>query len=254
MSESAPRPVTRLDGLTVIVTGGARNLGQTYSTEMASRGARVVVADVVDPQPTVEVIRSDGGEAVGCTIDVTEPSSLDAMVHASMTAFGAIDALVNNAGYYRDSLEVGFESIPLEEWERSLSVNVIGTWNACVAVAPTMRAAGRGSIVNVSSETVFKGSADALHYVAAKAAVLGMTRSLATELGPHGIRVNALSPDFVPDPSAPQEEDATHVRTRPLGRRQTPEDLGGAVAFLCSADSAFLTGQTIRVNGGLSYS
>lgn len=244
----------QLSGRSIIVTGGAKGLGLTYSKALADEGARVTVADIVDPTPVVREIASAGGTAIGARIDVLDMASLETMVDAATTAFGEIDVLINNAGYFRAAMDGHFESVPIDELERCLDVNVKGTWQVTKAVLPVMKAQARGKIINVSSATFFKGSSTTgAHYLTSKAAIVGMTRAFAREFGAFGISVNTLVPDAIPDEGRLRERpDAVEriVQTRCFKRVQTPEDMVGTVVYLCGAGSDFVTGQSFHVNGG----
>lgn len=248
-----------LDGKTVIVTGAARGLGRTYAQWIAETGANVVAADLEDVGETVE--RLDAPDRVlGASLDVTDMSSVQAMVDVALERFGAVDVLVNNAALY-GSLKGGrAETIDEGEWDRCMAVNVKGTWNCCRAVIPTMRAAGGGSIVNVSSLAAVMGMPFSLHYSTSKAAVIGMTRALARELGRDWIRVNAVAPtavqtegtsEFFGDKAERQIESA--VKSQSLAKPLVPEDVAGTILYLASDASRFVTGQTIMVDGGTVF-
>jgi NAD(P)-dependent dehydrogenase (short-subunit alcohol dehydrogenase family) len=213
------------------------------------------VADLVQANDVVEEIRSTGQEAISIETDVSAASSVERLAEEVTARFGRIDILVNNAGHFRDAQRgVPFEEISEEEWERAFAVNVRGTWLTSKAVVPHMKAQRSGRIVNVSSQVVMRGTAGFLHYVAAKAAIIGLTRAMARELGDHGIGVNAIAPDWIPHDleyaADHPEVDERIVATRAFKRTMVPEDLVGTVLFLVGADSRFITGQTILVNGG----
>ncbi|HEX5512460.1 MAG TPA: SDR family oxidoreductase [Actinomycetales bacterium] len=237
----------------VVVTGGAVHLGHAFSTHLAAEGARVVVADVADTSMTVKHIREEGGEAHGVTVDLLDESSVTALARGAIETFGHVDAVVNNAGYFRAAFRGPVEDIPTEEWDRCFDVNVRGTWWVIRAFVDHFKARRYGKVVNVSSATAYKGVGNMAHYVSAKAAVAGLTRALAVELGPHGICINTLAPDAVLDPQ--MLDDRPEVLERVLGQRaikrpMTPDDLVGTVAYLCGPGSDFVTGQTFHVNGG----
>jgi 3-oxoacyl-[acyl-carrier protein] reductase len=245
--------VAELAGRVVIVTGGTVHLGRAYASGLAERGASVVVADLSGGENVAESIRADGGRAIGIDIDLRKPDSLEAMAERAYDEFGAVHALVNNAGYFRTMFRGPFDEIPESDWDACFEINVKGTWHAIRAVVPWMKKTGGGRIVNVSSATAYKGLGNVVHYAAAKAAITGLTRSLARELGFQGICVNAIAPDYVPDDnlhSRSPEARARAVEGRCLQRDQTADDLVGGVAYLVSEDSAFMTGQTLHVNGG----
>jgi NAD(P)-dependent dehydrogenase (short-subunit alcohol dehydrogenase family) len=240
-----------LAGKRVAVTGAARGLGRAFVLHLAASGARVVAADVlaVELDETCALARDAGGEAHALELDVTSPGAL---APAARDLLGGLDALVNNAAVVEGLARRPFDEIPDVEWDRVLEVNVKGVWLCTKVAVPLLREAGGGSIVNLASETAFTGSPGLAHYVASKAAVVGLTRVLARELGPSGIRVNAVAPGFIPTDAARTmtggaEYDATAT---PLGRVGTPDDLLGLLTFLVSDASAFVTGQAHLVNGG----
>jgi NAD(P)-dependent dehydrogenase (short-subunit alcohol dehydrogenase family) len=186
------------------------------------------------------------------TIDVSDPEQARGLAAAAGDLLGGLDALVNNAAVVEGLTRRPFDEIDDRDWDRVLEVNVKGTWLCAKATVPLMRAAGGGSIVNMASEVAFSGSPGLAHYVTSKAAVIGLTHVLARELGPSQIRVNALAPGFIPTEGSQTMTAAAEydVGPTPLGRLGTPADLLGAVAFLVSDESAFITGQTVLVDGG----
>lgn len=253
MTRQTSHEAAPLLGRVVVVTGGGIHLGAAYSRDLARRGAHVVVADLNDTSELVAELKDEGLTAIGSRIDVTDPTTLTAMVDDAVAAFGRIDGLVNNAGYFRNAFRGPVEDISDVEWTKCFDINVRGTWNAIKAVLPTFKAAGYGKIVNVSSATSFKGLPEMAHYVSSKAAVVGLTRGLAKELGEFNICVNTLAPDYVPDEAMDERRSAPKVRAvqaRCIQRNQTPDDLVGTVAYLCGPGSDFVTGQTLHVNGG----
>ncbi len=243
-----------LAGRTAIVTGGAKGIGRAIADGLARAGARIVIADLAGAQEAA----ASYPEGVGVTADVSNPDDIDAMVDAALEASGRIDILVNNAGIYTSLPMRPFEEIPLEEWRTVNEVNVIGTFLGCRAVVPHMRRGGGGRIVNITSGTIFRGVPFLLHYVSSKGAVLAMTRALARELGDDGVLVNSVAPSFTisdgvrENPAGVDFETLSNVSiaNRILKRDQFPEDLAAAAVFLCSPGSAFMTGQTIVVDGG----
>ncbi len=246
----------RLAGKVAMVTGAAQGIGQAYALALAKAGAKVSVSDVVEPVDTVRKIIDLGGQAVGAVADVTDQASLDAMVAATMRAYGRLDVLVNNAALFASLQMQAFSRIANEEWDRVMAVNVRGTWQCIKAAVPAMEKSGGGSIVNISSATVFKGSPMLAHYVASKGAIVALTRSLARELGPKGIRINAIAPGLVMSANVEQHDDwkknaAAIVAGRALKRESVPEDLSGTLLFLASDESGFMTGQTLVVDGGI---
>lgn len=232
----------------VIVTGAASGLGAVYCRELAAAGYTVVGADLARVEDVdLEV-----------TVDVTDRDAMERLAAAAVERFGRIDALVNNAAVYSSIVKKPFEEISDEEWDRVFDVNVKGVWLCSRAVAPVMRSQGSGKIVNVSSMTVPTAPPGFAHYVTSKTAIVGLTRALARELGPDGICVNTLTPDYIAfdrDYDNRQPEMAsTLAAQRILSREQTPADMIGALLFLVGPGSDFLTGQNIWVNGGRAFS
>ncbi len=243
-----------------IVTGGGRGIGQAYCLGFAAEGAKVVVADIISCDETVEQIKANGGDTIAVTANVTQMESLTAMAKAAIDQFGRIDILVNNAALYGDIGGMkAMSDISEEEWDRLMAINVKGVWNATKAVLPQMQAQNYGKIINISSSTILMGVPGILHYVTSKGAVWAMTRGMARELGPQGIRVNTLMPGFTMSQASKdllkksgaegmEQQIATQAA---LGREQKPEDLVGAVLYLASPASDFMTGQSINVDGGV---
>ena len=242
----------RLDSKVAIVTGGARNIGAVYARTLAAEGARVVIADVLDGAPAARAIEEAGGQAISVEADVAREDDTLRIAQTALDAFGRVDILVNNAAIYLSINRRPFYEISAEEWDRVTAVNIKGVFLCAKAVFPHMRDQGGGKIINISSNTVMAGTPDFLHYIASKSALVGMTRSMARELGTHGINVNAIAPGLVEHEgqTVPGEISASRVRARSIQRRQTPEDLTGALLYLASPDSDFVTGQTLVVDGG----
>ena len=249
----------RLKDKVAIITGAGHGIGRAFSLGLAEEGAKVVAADIDAPeaQETARLVREKGGQAVSFTVDVSLESSTLQMAREAAQYFGGIDILINNAAIFSTVPimgKSGFLTIPLEEWDRLMAVNVKGAFLCVRAVFPFMKAQGKGKIINISSGTAFKGTPNFCHYVSSKAALIGLTRSLARELGDSNIAINAIAPgvtlsDTTPgkQPSAEREE---ALKRRCFKRVETPEDLVGTAVFLASSDSDFITGQTIIVDGG----
>ncbi|HZV96335.1 MAG TPA: glucose 1-dehydrogenase [Candidatus Nitrosocosmicus sp.] len=252
-------PLMRLEGKVAVITGGAAGIGFAYAKRFLAEGARVVVADIADPRPAVDKLDT-GGRALAVSTDVSDAASVRAMVAATLARFGRIDVLVNNAAVFATLKPQRFDEIPEAEWDRVMAVNVKGVWNCARAVAPAMRAQGGGRIVNVASAIVAKGTALLLHYVTSKGAVVAMTRALARELGPDRITVNAVAPGLILSDTVQANPDLTGfqgaaiMQARSLKREAFPDDVEGTVVFLASDDSAFMSGQTLIVDGGSVFS
>ena len=244
----------RLAGKRVIVTGAGRGLGREFAFHLADLGAHVIAADINAEAlaSTCERASERGRELYASTTDVADPEQTRILATTARDVLGGLDALVNNAAVVEGLTRRPFDAIEDEEWDRVLEVNVKGAWLCAKAAVPLLREAGAGSIVNMASEVAFSGSPGLAHYVTSKAAVIGLTRVLARELGPDRIRVNALAPGFIPTEGSVTMTPAAQydVSATPLGRLGEPTDLLGALAFLVSDESAFITGQTLLVNGG----
>jgi NAD(P)-dependent dehydrogenase (short-subunit alcohol dehydrogenase family) len=234
-----------LEGRRVLVTGAARGLGLAFALHLAENGARVLGADVAEGSQELE---RAGVPLVGA--DVSSEADADALAAAAAETLGGLDALVNNAAMV-DLERRPFWEIPADEWDRVLAVNLRGPWLCSKALLPLLREAESAAIVNVASETAFSGSPGLGHYVSSKGGLVALTRTMARELGEAGIRVNAIAPGYVPTEGAeilaPGGYDASAT---PLGRIAETDDMLGALTFLASDDSAFVTGQTLLVNGG----
>ena len=244
----------RLEDKVVIVTGGAKGIGRAYSLGVAAEGARVVVADIVDPKPTVTEIEARGGQALGVECDVSREADTLRLATETIARFGRIDVLGNNAALYGALKRRSFMEIPVEEWDKVMAINLRGLFLCARAVFPAMKAQGKGTIINISSSTFFKGVPHYIHYTTSKGGVVGFTRSLARELGEFGIRVNAIAPGFTlsgeNESNISEERKQENVRSRMLKRAEVPQDLVGTFVFLASDDSDFMTGQTLLVDGG----
>ncbi len=247
----------RLDGRVAIVTGGAQGIGAEYARALAREGARVVVADIQSCDACVAAIKEQGGEALGLSVDVTDSASISEMVSAAESTWGTVHILVNNAAIFASLPLRPFMEIPDQEWEAVMSVNVGGLFKCAKAVVPVMKKGGGGKIINISSGTVMNGSAMLLHYVTSKSAVIGLTRSLARELGESNICVNALAPGFTLSEGVQANDGYSEPlraginAQRCIKRDQKPDDLVGTLLYLASSDSDFVTGQMVLVDGGM---
>ncbi|MBI2987698.1 MAG: 3-oxoacyl-ACP reductase FabG [Deltaproteobacteria bacterium] len=248
-----------LQGKVVIVTGGGHGIGKAYCLGFGRAGARVVPADIDGPaadRVAAEVSGKTEGKSLPVRVDVANEESTKQMAKAVLERFGRIDVLVNNAAIFATiPMNRGeIESINPEEWDRLMAVNLKGLFFCVRAVLPSMRAQKSGKIINISSGTALTGSPGRIHYVTSKAGVIGFTRTLARELGDDNIQVNAIAPGSTLSEENPSEEiirmRQARVRDRALKRVQMPQDLVGAMLFLASPLSDFITGQTIAVDGG----
>jgi NAD(P)-dependent dehydrogenase (short-subunit alcohol dehydrogenase family) len=251
--------MARLAGRTAIVTGGAKGIGRHYSLALAAEGARVMIADIADGTAVVEEIAAKHGanSVASALADVADESSVKALVAATIERFGQIDVLVNNAALFAPLQETKCTEIDAELWDQVMAVNLRGPFLMVKHVAPHMIAQGYGKIINIGSGTAYRGIPWMLHYVTSKGGIMALTRALARELGTHGIRVNTLAPGFTmsdtvisENPGHVQTARERAVQSRSLQRDEHPADLLGALVFLASADSDFVTGQTLAVDGG----
>jgi NAD(P)-dependent dehydrogenase (short-subunit alcohol dehydrogenase family) len=241
-----------LDRKVAIVTGAAQGIGNAIARGLAAEGARIVVADLNRAEEAAAAFE----DGVGLTVDVADEREVARMVDGAVERCGRIDILVNNAGLYA-SLEMRpFTEIPVDEWRQVMDVNVLSMFLTCRAVVPTMREQGGGRIVNISSGTPFRGVPFLLHYVTSKGAIVALTRALAKELGKDDVLVNCVAPGFTMSDGVlehPEVVDALRdvsVSARTLQRDQQPEDVVGAVVFLCGPGASFITGQTMVIDGG----
>ncbi|EPJ76771.1 MAG: SDR family oxidoreductase [Pseudomonas sp.] len=248
--------MNRLNEKVAIVTGAAQGIGATYALALAAEGAKVVLCDLHAPDETASAIRAKGGTALAVACDVTDGAAVQAMVSAALEAFAGIHILVNNAALFATLQLKPFEQTESAEWDRIMTVNVRGSFECAKAVLPVMRQQGYGKIVNIASATAFKGAPMMLAYVASKGAIIAMTRSIAREVGDAGIRCNCLAPGLTMSANVQANADwaeaivKANIASRCIKREAVPEDLIGALLFLSSADSDFMSGQTIVVDGG----
>jgi NAD(P)-dependent dehydrogenase (short-subunit alcohol dehydrogenase family) len=242
----------RLDGKVAVVTGGSQGIGNAIAHGLASEGARIVIADL----QAAEEAAAAFDDGVGLTVDVASEPDTERLAVETLEQCGRLDILVNNAGLYASLAMRPFEQIPLDEWRQVMDVNVASMFLTCKAVVPRMREAGGGKIVNISSGTPFRGVPFLLHYVTSKGAIVALTRALAKELGKDSIHVNCVAPGFTMSdgvqahPEVIEQLRDVSVASRTLQRDQLPEDVVGAVVFLCSPEADFVTGQTMVIDGG----
>ncbi len=239
---------------TCVITGAGNGIGRLLALNFARYGANVLVCDIdrVGGNAVVDEIQSNGGNGFFSEADVSSESETVRMAEEAQEQFGGIDVLVNNAGILIDEPKP-FSEITLDEWDRMMAVNIRGPFLCTKAVFPYMKHKGRGKIVNISSNAVFSGGSGRLQYVTSKAGVIGLTRGLARELGNYGICVNAIAPGLTRSGVRfkPSEDSiAKRIEQRAIKREEVPEDLVGAVIFLSSPESDFITGQTLVVDGG----
>jgi NAD(P)-dependent dehydrogenase (short-subunit alcohol dehydrogenase family) len=250
--------MSRLAGRSAIVTGGAIGIGRHYSQALADAGAQVVIADIVDGAEAADAITAKHGRdaALAIVFDVSDENSVKMLVERTLERFGKIDILVNNAAIFAQIKPTRCIDLDVETWDKVMAVNVRGPFLMAKHVAPHMMARRYGKIINIGSGSASRGMPEMLHYVSSKGAILGFTRALCRELGDYGICVNTLAPGYTLSETALQN--ATHleqsrtisIQRRAIKRDQYPEDLLGALVFLASSDSDFITGQTIAVDGG----
>jgi 3-oxoacyl-[acyl-carrier protein] reductase len=249
---------TELSGAVALVTGSARNIGRAIAEELARAGAAVMITARTahaEASAVAEGIRASGGRAAAIVADVADPDAVAVLVEATVSQFGRLDILVNNASARR---EVPFAQLDYREWRDILAVTLDGAYLCCHAALPHLTASGRGAIVNIGGLSSFTGAADRAHVIAAKAGLAGLTRALAHDLARHGITVNTVAPGVIetvrrgPGGHGPGREPSHHAVHVPLtGRKGRPEEVAALVRFLCGPGARYLTGQTIHANGGV---
>jgi 3-oxoacyl-[acyl-carrier protein] reductase len=243
----------RLTDKVAIVTGSAQGIGLATALRFAAEGARVVVSDIGQQRvdQAVAAIVAQGGQAIGAVVDVTNRLAIDAMVAKVKATWGRIDVLINNAGITKDARLAKMSSA---QFDAVIAVNLKGVFECTQAVAETMTAQGSGSIVNASSVVGLYGNFGQTNYAATKAGVIGFTKTWARELGPKGVRVNAVCPGFVMTPILDTVPDAVKqkmIEKVPLGRLGRPEEIAAVYAFLASDDSSYMNGAVLEVSGGI---
>ncbi len=248
-----------LKGRVAIVTGGGQALGRAYALHLAAQGAIPVIAEFNEAAGAgvAREIEDSGGTALFVPTDVGSTAAIASMAEAVLARFGRIDILINNAALFSRITMKPFWELPVEEWERAMDVNIGGAFHCARAVVPAMQKAGWGRILNIASGTPLLGLPNYLHYITSKSAQFGMTRSMARELGPWNVTVNTFIPGVtkteVERPSVSEEKFKGYVAMQCLKRMSTPDDMARVVTFLCSDEAAWITGQTILVDGGLNF-
>jgi NAD(P)-dependent dehydrogenase (short-subunit alcohol dehydrogenase family) len=244
-----------LEGKVAVVTGAAQGIGKAIADGLSRNGARIVVADL----QRAEEAASAYPDGVGLTVDVASEDDVARMAEQVLERCGSVDVLVNNAGLYATLPMRPFTEIPIEEWSRVMEVNVASMFLTCRAAVPIMREQGGGKIVNISSGTPFRGVPFLLHYVTSKGAIVALTRALAKEVGKDGIHVNCVAPGFTMSDGVKAQPEVIEalrevsVAARVIQRDQVPEDVVGAVVFLCTPAADFITGQTMVIDGGQHF-
>jgi len=242
-----------LKGRVAIVTGGARGIGKSIATQLALSGANVVIADVAEEmaKSTAEEVSQKGSEAISIGVDVSSLSSVEEMVKKTLDKFGRIDILINNAGVTRDALVMRMKE---EDWDLVLDINLKGAFNCIKMVSPVMMKQRTGKIVNIASIVGINGNVGQANYSASKGGLIALTKTCAKELASRQINVNAVAPGFIQ--TSMTERLSVEVKEKlssqiPLGKIGNPEDVASAVLFLVSEKSSYITGEVIRVDGGM---
>ncbi len=239
----------------IIITGGGGKIAKAYALAFAKEGARISLPDLVSAEPVVKAVQDTGGTAMGIQCDVSSEASVKAMIEATVKRFGGIDVLVNNAAYFMTVKKSPCWEMEVEEFDKAMAVNVRGVWLCAKAAFPYLKRSGKGKIINISSGVALNGSPNYIHYVGSKGAVIAMTRAMARELGDCGICVNAVAPGFTVTEgrAVDTEYEQKRNQVRCFKRTQVEADIVGAVLFLASSESDFVTGQTISVDGGTHF-
>ncbi len=253
----------KLTGCVAVVTGGASGIGRVLAERLLADGASVAILDIAGSAERAQALRgstapgaaSDSVEVIGLPCDVSDEAQVASAI-AAAAEFGRIDILINNAALFSALAPGPFEAISANDWQRVMAINTMGPFLCARAALPHLKASGRGRIINLASGAPLKGVPNMLHYVASKGAMIAFTRALAREVGSHGITVNAVAPGFtmsdgvLANPVHAEKYRDVIIASRAIKRDETPQDIAGAVSFLASADAAFITGQTLVVDGG----
>ena len=242
----------RLDGKVAAVTGGARGLGQAYAQRLAQDGAKIAVIDLLPTNDTEKLVQAAGREFFGFTGDVSDPEDVTRFAKEAQAKFGQVDIVINNAGIYPFQ---PFDQMTFEDWKRVLATNLDAGFLMAKAFVPGMKQRKWGRIVGITSNTCWVNDPNFLHYVTSKMAVVGFTRALASEVGGDGITVNCVGPSLTRTPGTEASPAAqifdTWQKNQSIPRLEQPGDMVGGVSFLCSDDAAFITGQTLMIDGGM---
>jgi 3-oxoacyl-[acyl-carrier protein] reductase len=259
MSGSQSNDFASLAGHVAIITGAGQGIGRAFAKAFAAAGATAVIAERNGKTATAVAgeIAQAGGTSLAVETDVADEASVLQMARTVDERFGRIDTLVNNAGIFSTLEMRPFDQIPLPEWEEVLRVNVTGPFLCARAVLPAMRRRKRGRIINIASGAVLLGRPNYLHYIASKSALIGMSRSMARELGADGITVNSILPGAtfteIERKTVTPEQKQRIVAMQCIARPETPDDLVGTALFLASDNAAFITGQSINLDGGATH-
>jgi NAD(P)-dependent dehydrogenase (short-subunit alcohol dehydrogenase family) len=241
-----------------VITGAANGIGQAFARRLAEDGVHIAIADIAPGDATAKMVEQAGRQALACQCDVTSQQSVAAMAADVHKKFGRCDILINCAGIFP---QTAFDQMKFDDWRRVLSINLDSAFLVSSALVPAMKQRGWGRIVNMASSTLGSVVTGFVHYMASKGGIVGFTRALASELGPHGITVNAISPGLTRSPgtlarkprpmfASMEEEFVANATMQAIKRPEVPDDLVGTVSYLTSDDAAFITGQTINVDGG----
>ena len=245
----------RFQNKSVIITGGGGKIGKAYAMAFAKEGAKLCLPDIAGADQVVKAIRDMGGTAISMQCDVSDERSVKAMADETAKQFGTVDVLINNAAYFMTVWKGPFWEMAVEEFDKAMAVNVRGSWLCAKAVVPYMQKQKRGKIINISSNVALTGNPNYIHYVTSKGALIAMTRAMARELGDYNICVNTVSPGFTVTEGRQVDPEYQRVRNqaRSIKRTQVEGDVVGAVLFLASSDSDFMTGQLLNVDGGTHF-
>ena len=239
----------------VIITGGGGKIGKAYALAFAKEGAKICLPDIISAEPVVKAIQDAGGTAMSVHCDVSNETSVKAMVEQTVKRFGGVDILINNAAYFMTVKKGPFWEMEVEEFDKAMAVNVRGVWLCAKAVVQYMRNRSKGKIINISSGVALNGNPNYIHYVTSKGAVIAMTRAMARELGDFGICVNSVAPGFTLTEGRQVDPEYERKRNeqRCFKRSQVEADVVGSVLFLASSESDFMTGQLLCVDGGTYF-